>query len=362
MSNVVLLFAVLCVLFLTNSVVTVGFARLAKRWNVFLDLPHTLSTHRRAIVRGAGISFVLLATLAWIVVQLFLQVSWGDALIFSSVCIALLGFFDDLKELRIRYRLTIQILAGSIFLLYVPVPDFLSDTFGALSLLWYPCALFFLLATTNLYNFMDGVDGMVGLHSVCLIFAWLCLSVLGGGGGAIAQLLLCLLAAPLLSFLILNWNPAKVFMGDAGSTYLGFVFGAFALVHVEAFPRSTNFIAFVFLMMPFLFDTTFTILVRLLNGKKCHVRHRDFLFHKLVLSGVHQKSVATVYAGMTLYNGLVLILIQSDMIGATLGLPLMVAPYLSLYSWTTTRRESPSSPPVHLHPAPVSSSKLQKIS
>lgn len=333
MSDVLLLFLAFCLLFSCNTLLTAGFTSVARRWKVFLDFPHKLSTHREVVVRGAGITFVLLTTLAWVLLQQQMKTDWGDALIFSALVIGILGLLDDLHGLPIRARVVVQIIAASYFLTAIPAPDFLIDSVGTLALLWYPCALFFLMATTNLYNFMDGVDGMVALHSLCLIFCWVCLSMVSGGP-YFAQIFLCFLAAPLASFLILNWNPARVFMGDTGSTFLGFLFGALALVQVEGFPRSSNFIAFVLLMMPFLFDTTLTIIVRFLSGKRCSVRHRDFLFHKLVLAGVGQKNVAVVYSGMTLYNGIVLAFILAGGIGATLGLPLLVAPYLVLYSWT----------------------------
>lgn len=315
----------------------VFFHNLAKRWQVLIDYPKKRSSHAKATVRGAGLVIVFYSSLHWILLELFQPSEYLTHCILGALILAIVSFLDDISGLSVRVRLLFQTLAATVFLIAVPVPSILFEHFFEWSILWYPLAIFFIVSSINLYNFMDGIDGMSAAHSMTLIACWTTLSLVMNGEVAIHLLAITL---PLVIFSFFNWHPAKLFLGDVGSTFLGYTFSCFAITELGGIPRIINFIAFVFLMMPFLFDTTFTVLSRFCKGKSIHTPHRDFLFHRLVEYGIAQGTVSLIYASLTAINGLLLYAVITKSLGIEYGLPLLLSPYLVLYTLVALRNDS----------------------
>jgi UDP-N-acetylmuramyl pentapeptide phosphotransferase/UDP-N-acetylglucosamine-1-phosphate transferase len=195
----------------------------------------------------------------------------------------------------------------------------------------------------NVYNFMDGIDGLAGLQAVVAGLAWwVCARYLGAPAAGSLGLVL---AAGAMGFLTLNWPPAKIFMGDAGSTVLGFSFAVLPLlVWVEKKP-AVGFYGLLsvalLVVWPFLADGTFTILRRLKNRENILRAHRSHLYQRLVIAGKSHRLVTVVYGvlaaigaglGWGVVSGLPYATIVA--VGVVAGL------FIALWQWTVvTERE-----------------------
>ena len=168
--------------------------------------------------------------------------------------------------------------------------------------LWHAATFLWIVGLTNAYNFMDGIDGIAGSQALVAGLGW---SALGWLSGLMPVTMLGLVvAACSLGFLMHNWSPARIFMGDVGSAFLGFTFALLPLM-MTYFSKSaiaSNRALFLAALMvwPFLFDSTFTIVRRLLMGQNIFLAHRTHLYQRLVAAGLSHRSVALLYAGLAL--------------------------------------------------------------
>ncbi len=321
------------IIFTLNYVSLSLFRQMAMRWSLLIDYPRNRSSHKRPTVRGAGAVFLLSTLLCWIYFEMKEGTGYMESFIIGAIVLAAVSFYDDLFRLDVKLRLLVHILAATLFLTQVRPPSIALEHFGAFALLWYPACIFFIVSSINLYNFMDGIDGMSVFHALAVLLSWILFSFILSGS---VNYWMTSLVAALFAFVTYNCHPARLFMGDVGSTFLGFTFSCLAISQLNNVPRLLNFSAFLLLMLPFLFDTTFTIICRLLKGKVVHQPHRDFLFHRLVKAGHSHTTVSLVYTLVTLYNATLLIAIYFESIGIVVGLPLIILPYLSLYSWSVS--------------------------
>lgn len=321
----------LLALFILTLIGLAAFRRFALRNKILLDIPNARSNHSAVTVRGAGIIFVLSTLLGWGVLMATRQADYLLPLIAAGLAVALVSFVDDIRGLPISTRLCGHLVAALLFLSAIPLPAFLEDTIGDWAWLWTPVAAFFMVAVINIYNFMDGIDGLASIHSLCVLLSWILFSAASLPPST--EMLMCLcLVAPLLAFLIHNWSPAKVFMGDVGSTFLGLSFAALAVIQAPGILRSTNFLTLIMLMMPFLFDATFTIIVRFLSGEKWYQAHTSHLFQRMVRAGASHSVVSSLYGLLTLYMGAVVVLVHQGVLKhLVVAIPLFVLPYLGLY-------------------------------
>jgi len=279
----------------------------AVRWG-FWDLPNARSSHARPIPSGGGIAFVLMIMLAWLAISEagksvfgYPAVSRQHALIFiaSGILIAGISLIDDLGHVPYGFRLVIHTAAAGVFALFytywseLNLPLLGTVTLGlgglVLSIVW-------IVGLTNAYNFIDGVDGLAAGQSVAAGIGWAALGIATGhpviaGTGV-------LLGACSLGFLGHNWYPARIFMGDVGSTFLGFCFAIMPLIAARYDPRLA--LAGVLLVWPAIFDSSFTVIRRLLHGDDIFAGHREFLFHRLVACGWSHAAAATLYIPLPL--------------------------------------------------------------
>jgi UDP-N-acetylmuramyl pentapeptide phosphotransferase/UDP-N-acetylglucosamine-1-phosphate transferase len=157
-----------------------------------------------------------------------------------------------------------------------------------------------LVGTVNLYNFMDGIDGIAGVQAVVAGLAWALWGAWVGAAGVLA--VGALVAAAAAGFLTLNWPPARIFMGDAGSTVLGFLLAAAPLLAAQEAPGAVPFdrllIAGALGLWPFLLDGTFTLFRRLAKGENILQAHRSHLYQRLVIAGRSHQTVTLVYGAL----------------------------------------------------------------
>jgi SAM-dependent methyltransferase len=158
-----------------------------------------------------------------------------------------------------------------------------------LTLLW-------IVGLTNAYNFMDGIDGIAGCQAAIAGMGWCALG--GWSGLPLVTVLGLLLAASSLGFLIHNWPPAKIFMGDVGSTFLGYSLAVLPILAAQSDPRLA--VAGVLLVWPSVFDASFTFLRRLRRGENVFAAHRSHLYQRLVITGLSHRWVSSLYGALAL--------------------------------------------------------------
>ena len=281
--------------FLSAGLLTPLLSTWAHRNNL-LDIPNERSSHVVATPRIGGVALVA-SVLAGVAVFEALGSGLGheaQVVLGGAVAVAGLGLVDDFWQLSALPRLLVQTAAGVVIVIAVGPPQILwleSDAFAASCL-----TVFWIVALTNAYNFMDGIDGIAGAQALVAGVGWTAVALLArspeiAGLGVI-------LAAASGGFLLHNWHPARVFMGDGGSGFLGFLFASLCLLA----PRDDG--AFLWyaalLVWPFLFDTGFTVLRRARRSENLLSAHRSHLYQRLVLTGRSHSYVTLVYAGLAL--------------------------------------------------------------
>lgn len=264
-----------------------------------LDVPNERSSHVRPVPRGGGMAIALLAIAGWSMV-LASSFSWAAlSLLVGGVLVAGISWLDDLHTLSSRSRFAIHILAIALPLVVVGFWRELEMPFvgvlpmGAVGILM---ALVWGVGLTNAYNFMDGIDGIAALQAIATGSGWfvagwmLDVPMVMWTGGVIA--------AATLGFFPYNWSPAKIFMGDVGSAFCGYVFAVITLIAYFTVPSSYSLripLAGLVFVWPFVFDAVYTFIRRARNRESLFTAHRSHLYQRLVMSGHSHRLVAGIY-------------------------------------------------------------------
>lgn len=243
-----------------------------------LDIPNGRSSHSVPTPRGGGVAIVVsyLAALVFLFVDDALSTPLFLALLGSGLVIAALGFLDDHGHVAARWRLLGHFIAAVWALIWLgglpPVAMFGS----VLNIGWlgHVLAVFYLVWLLNLYNFMDGIDGIASVEAVCVCLSAALIYALSGFYELIWLPLL--LVAAVLGFLFWNFPPARIFMGDAGSGFLGIILGVLSL---QAAWISSQFLwSWLILLGVFIVDATVTLIRRLVRGDKVYEAHRSHAY------------------------------------------------------------------------------------
>lgn len=272
-------------------VVTAGLIPLARRLALrhgYLDVPNAQSSHARPTPRVGGYPM-----LAGLVAGVTIGRAWHDPLVAAvvggAVMLAGAAFVDDHRALPRMLRLGLQVAVAAAVAWVIAPP----------SALLAACAIVWVVAVVNAYNFMDGLNGMAGVGGA-IAGATLAALALKSDSTSIAVLAACTAGAA-AGFLPYNLFSGAVFMGDAGSTTLGVVFGALALVAVKP---GEPVVAAMLPLAPFVLDAWVTILRRALRGERFFsTRHRTSFYQLLQQLGWRHESVAAIYGALTLISG-----------------------------------------------------------
>ncbi len=261
------------------------------------DIPNERSSHVRPTPRGGGLGIISGTVLCSAIYALFTGDMKIFILVFMSLVIGMVGWIDDIKKgLNVGLRFGIQFICSVIVIwifnpidiLPLPAPLHIHlHFFGIIiSIIW-------LMGITNIFNFLDGIDGYAGVQG---FIAGLMLAILAWGSPI--SFIGLFISFSCAGFLLFNWHPAKIFMGDVGSSFLGFLFAAlpFYLKDTQTNGiRTQMFFATAIIIWFFLLDGTFTIFRRLFKKEKIWQAHRSHLYQRLVISGMsHSEVVITV--------------------------------------------------------------------
>ncbi len=246
-----------------------------------LDHPNERSLHADPVPRTGGLA--IMAALACVgVVLLPSSLLW----LVPALLLALLSFVDDVRGLPVTVRFAAQLVVAAAFSAWV---------LAGLPLLWVAVATLVTTWLANLYNFMDGSDGLAG-GMAAIGFGCSGLAALGAGQIDLAAASLSITGAA-AAFLVFNLHPARIFMGDAGSIPLGFLAAAFGLLgwRVGAWPIWFPLLVF----SPFVVDATVTLVRRLLRGDKVWEAHKEHYYQRLVRMGWgHRRTAFAEYLVM----------------------------------------------------------------
>ena len=251
----------------------------------------------------------------------------------GSCLMAAVGLVDDLRSLPNTVRFVFQSISALIFCLGfgwwegLRVPGFVELSLGWLG---FPVTFLWIVGFTNAFNFMDGIDGIAVAQCVVAGLGWAILGILTEMSGP--GILGALLAATTLGFLGHNWSPARIFMGDAGSMFLGYNLACLAVMEPGVGSASLAGVLFVW---PFIFDTVFTFFRRLKNGENVFAAHRSHLYQRLVITGLSHRAVSLLYAGLAALGVCLGLLLTAENIWLDLTIVALL-PLACIFLWGFT--------------------------
>ncbi|MGD9942759.1 MAG: glycosyltransferase family 4 protein [Burkholderiaceae bacterium] len=303
-----------------------------------LDEPNARSMHGAPVPRTGGIALIgalLAVALAQTALPRQAAADWPSAWLLlglPTLALGLLGAVDDRRGLPVRVRLPLQLaaalpvawtLAGGA----VPAPAAGPMLAGA--------TLLFMLAigwSTNLYNFMDGIDGLAGTMTV-VGFGTLAIACPAGSS---LQVLAAAAAGAAAGFLLFNRPPARIFLGDAGSIPLGFLAAGIGLLGWHHGYWPIWFAPIVFL--PFVCDASLTLALRLLRGERVWTAHREHAYQKLALLGLGHGATTAVYGALMLACAAVALTARTWSAGAgSAAIAAIIALHVLGYGWAASR-------------------------
>jgi len=293
----------LLVVFFSSLALIKAYKKLADTLGL-LDIPNDRSSHKKPIPLGAGVTFALCFAPAAFYLRWtgYLSSDSFYLLGLGALFCTILGFIDDLKPLTAKLRLIAQTSVACISMLFltnmlqipfevrflpfnVPIISFI---FGVLFIIWM----------INLFNFMDGLDGLLGSQAFLYGIASYFLCLFSGNHSLGAVYLL--FSALTLPFLIFNWRPAKIFMGDAGAYFFGFSYAFLSLVGKIEYDQSL--VAQVVLMSVLIADATFTLFFRIVKTKGCFGAHRNHCFQLIKDNYLWRTSkIVSLYIALTIF-------------------------------------------------------------
>jgi Fuc2NAc and GlcNAc transferase len=285
----------------TAFLASLSLSKLARRYalaRALIDVPNERSSHSVPTPKGGGIAIAGVVLIGLAVLAVLGQVGARSAIALSGggALVAVVGWLDDHHGLSAGVRLTVHLAAAAWAVAWLRgMPDL---TTGEAAVHLGPggalLAVIGVVWATNFYNFMDGIDGLAAAEAVVVGVAGALLLASRATPLALVSLLIAAAAA---GFLVWNWPPARLFMGDVGSGFLGFMFGGLALATENA--RALPALLWLVLLGPFFADATITLLRRMARGDRWHAAHRTHAYQRAVQAGWSHRRVTAVVAALS---------------------------------------------------------------
>jgi len=293
---------ILCVLAAVGTYAgTRWFLRYAEHGNI-TDVPNDRSSHTHPKPTGGGVGFVSVSLLTLLIYAAYSGYLSDQALLIIVVILAVMatiGWMDDKYNLSQVLRYGAQSAAAVAVILFISnLETFHLPFLGVMELgiISYIFAFVWITGTPNIYNFMDGVDGIASVQAIGATTGWMVLAYSWGQPELLALNLIILIS--ILVFLKFNWAPSSIFMGDVGSLFLGFLFAImpFYAAYLPGSPEIGILIWVAAIMLwPFLFDGAYTIFRRMKRGENVFKPHRSHLYQRLYEQGWPHQKIASLY-------------------------------------------------------------------
>ncbi|MDN5849333.1 MAG: glycosyltransferase family 4 protein [Nitrococcus sp.] len=274
-----LLLILLALAFVLSAAITYTLRHYALRVNL-LDVPNARSSHERPTPRGGGLSIVVVVMAGVAFTPLLTQQPSliPPLALFGLTAITAIGYWDDHADVPARWRFAVHALAAALILYSLGNVPAVPWWGGAIKLGLAGAVLagIGVVWLVNLYNFMDGIDGIAAVEALSVLLGAMGVLLVQGRDLPIE---LPLIAAAVAGFLVWNWPPARIFMGDAASGFLGALMGVMALV-ISNQP-GMNLWCWLILLAVFITDATMTLLRRMARGERWYQAHRSHAYQRL---------------------------------------------------------------------------------
>jgi len=281
-----------------------------------VDNPGERKIHEHPVPRLGGVAVWLSTMLTFLFLVFLSYYPYGSLLsgiLLGSSLMFLLGLIDDIYCLEAKFKLFIQLsIATIVYCLGIRIEDVylpfgLSFHLGFLS--WFVTTAW-IVGVSNAVNFIDGIDGLAG--SVISVSAvTLGLISAGMSTGTVSTLIAFILAGAMLAFLTYNFNPAKIFMGDSGALFSGFLLATLSITGVMQTTSTAMWIPVLVLSVPVV-DITFASVRRILKGKSPFVADAEHIHHRLLKAGLSQNKTVLLLTGIAVISGAVSVLLVND--------------------------------------------------
>lgn len=294
----------------------------------YVDMPNERKIHKKPIPRLGGVAIWLCTLLTF---ALLVLLSWDyphgnglSGILTGGSIMFLLGFVDDIYDLSPKFKLVIQSGAALIaFLLGVRI-DALYNPFGdpiILGLFSFPLTIIWLVGISNAMNFIDGVDGLAG--GISAISAITLGVVAIYTQQPISALVAAILAGSMLGFLLFNFHPAKIFMGDSGALFSGFTLAALSVTGVLKTVTVTMILPIMILAVPII-DISYSVVRRMMNNANLFLADADHIHHKLIRAGLsHNRTVIILILTCTAAGSIATIIVGASRLYALIILPVL---------------------------------------
>ncbi len=280
-----------------------------------VDLPNERKIHKIPVSRLGGVAIwasTMLTFLSLVFLSYYPYGSLLSGILLGSSLMFLLGLVDDIYNLNAKFKLFIQLsIATIVYLLGVKISSI--PFFGGIDLgFWsYPITLLWIVGISNAVNFIDGVDGLAGsvitVNSITLAIIAIAMTP----SNPIVALIGFILAGSMLAFLTYNFNPAKIFMGDSGALFSGFLLATISIVGVMKAATLTLLLPFVVLAVPIM-DIVFSSTRRICKGKSPFVADAEHIHHKLLHAGFSQKKTVLILTSVAIVAGAIASLLMGE--------------------------------------------------
>jgi Fuc2NAc and GlcNAc transferase len=296
-----------------------------------MDIPNERSSHITPTPRGGGIAFVATSLIGFLLLLLNNTLNGTELLALCSAgsIVAIAGHLDDRQKISgATVRLVLHAISAIILVVGVGIPSELAlfERTVNTGIVGSILGVVYLVWLLNLFNFMDGTDGIAASEAIFVALAGALLSyhVLSDANHSAAAIVL---AASTFGFILYNWSPAKIFMGDVGSGYLGIVVAGLSLIAANQDPELLW--VWIILLAVFVSDATVTLIRRLLRKQKPHVAHRSHAYQHLAIRlNSHTKVALLVLAVNIAWLLPIAFLVADKQLAGTTGVIIAYVPLL----------------------------------
>ena len=324
-----MLYATLALCFVISVIITPFVKKFAIRIGA-TDKPNQRKVHQKIMPRMGG-----LAIFISFVIGMFVYMpdsKFFYPILIGSTIIVITGILDDMMELSAKIKLLGQIAAaavvvfGGVTVEFINVPFFGEVDFGFLAI---PLTMLWIIGITNAVNLIDGLDGLAaGVSSIALItISGMAIFM---GNGFVAAVGLILLGST-LGFLIYNFYPAKIFMGDTGALFLGFIISVLSLLGFKNVTLVSLIIPIIILGVP-ISDTIFAIIRRLLNKQPLSAADKSHLHHCLLQSGYSHRQTVLIIYGIAAFFGLAAVLFSQTTLWISIAIMVVLLIIIELFA------------------------------
>lgn len=285
--------------------------------NGLIDVPNERKIHHGQISRLGGVAVwasVMLTFLFLVLLSYYPKGQGLSAIIVGGSLMFLMGLIDDVFTLNAKFKLFIQVAIATIVMLLGVRIETLFNPFGAnieLGFFSYPLTLLWIVGVTNAINFIDGVDGLAGSVVSISSLAIGIISLVLAPACPINALIAFILMSAMCAFLTFNYNPAKIFMGDSGALYAGFMLATLSITGIVKVSSGISMYLPVLILAVPIMDVAYSSIRRIMKGSSPFVADSEHIHHKLLHAGYSQDKLVLILAGFSMICALLSIIVVS---------------------------------------------------